>query len=408
MEPQPVGEDYDPAYKVAEMKNYLENRYNVLFIPGQQLSLDETLIRGFGRIKFKVCIVTKAARYGIKLYVITDAVTAYVLKVVIYTGKSTYYATSDQQEKKKTVQVVEQLVEPFVGTYRTSFVDRFYTSVDLLKSLADRNLYLTGTMLANRIPLGIRTAKTSSTFKKMNRGDAMKCRFTFKTEKGATCQAGLVCWQDRNMVYCLSNDVNNFEFDECSRRGVGGIIRIPRPLSIANYNKYMGGVDLADMRRLHCNSTIMCQNRWWLKLFFYLLDVGTSNALVLYNESAKMRTPTNGTYTPMNIVSFKMQLVEGLMGRWLDSEAGQPEVVEHVPVHIQGGVRSRCAYCALLSRTRRTRYKCVGCGVPLCSIGNGKVEEDCFAQAHESAERTALVCKKYEAMQKRTTPKDKL
>ena len=75
MEPQPVGEDYDPAYKVAEMKNYLENRYNVLFIPGQQLSLDETLIRAFGRIEFKVRIVTKAARYGIKWYVITDAVT---------------------------------------------------------------------------------------------------------------------------------------------------------------------------------------------------------------------------------------------------------------------------------------------------------------------------------------------
>jgi hypothetical protein len=63
-----------------------------MFIPGQQLSLDETLIWAFGQIKFKVRIVTKAAaRYGIKLYVVTDAVTAFILKVVIYTGKSTYY-----------------------------------------------------------------------------------------------------------------------------------------------------------------------------------------------------------------------------------------------------------------------------------------------------------------------------
>ena len=210
------------------------------------------------------------------------------------------------------------------------------------------------------------------------------------------------------MVYCLSNDTNNFEFDECSRRGIGGIIRIPRPLSIANYNKYMGGVDLADMRRLHCNSTIMCQNRWWLKLFFYLLDVGTSNALVLFNESAKMRTPTDGTYTPMNIVDFKMQLVEGLVGRLIDSQSGQEEVVEHVPVKMQGEVRSRCAYCALLSRTRRTRYKCLGCGVPLCSIGSGKVDDDCFALAHETVERRELVCKKFVAMQKRTTIQNKL
>jgi hypothetical protein len=100
----------------------------------------------------------------------------------------------------------------------------------------------------------------------------------------------------------------------------------------------------------------MCQNCWWLKLFFYLLDVGMSNALILYNESKKMRTPTNGTFTPMNIVTFKMELVEGLVGRWMDSQAGgQPQVVEHVPMHIQGGVCSRCAYCALLSRTRQTK-----------------------------------------------------
>ena len=103
------------------------------------------------------------------------------------------------------------------------------------------------------------------------------------------------------------------------------------------------------------------------EIVFYLLDVGTSNALVLYNESAKMRTPTDGTYKPMNIVDFKMQLVEGLVGRLIDSQSGQEEMVEHIPVHIQGEVRSRCAYCALLSRTRRTRYKCLGCGVPLCS-----------------------------------------
>ena len=48
------GDQYDPSYKVAEFMEYLQQRFQRLFVPGQQLSLDETLIRTFGRIKFKV------------------------------------------------------------------------------------------------------------------------------------------------------------------------------------------------------------------------------------------------------------------------------------------------------------------------------------------------------------------
>ena len=35
---------YDPTYKVSELLNYLEYRFERLFVPGRQLSLDETLI----------------------------------------------------------------------------------------------------------------------------------------------------------------------------------------------------------------------------------------------------------------------------------------------------------------------------------------------------------------------------
>ena len=98
--------------------------------------------------------ITKAARYGIKLYVITDAETAYVLRVIIYTGKTTYTAgtTGEVLDKKKTVQIVSRLVEPFVGSHRTIYVDRFYTLIDLLKALLEKDLYLTGTMMANQLP----------------------------------------------------------------------------------------------------------------------------------------------------------------------------------------------------------------------------------------------------------------
>jgi GTP-binding protein EngB required for normal cell division len=54
-----------------------------------------------------------------------------------------------------------------------------------------------------------------------------------------------------------------------------------------------------------------------------------------------------------------------------------------------------------MSRICRTRYQCAGCGVPLCLIDNGKVDNDCFTIAHETAERQELVCKKYDKMKKK-------
>ena len=62
----------------------------------------------FGRVKLKVRIISKAARYGIKIYVLMDAETECVLKVIIYTGKHTYQEM-DNENKKKTVAIVKEL-----------------------------------------------------------------------------------------------------------------------------------------------------------------------------------------------------------------------------------------------------------------------------------------------------------
>ena len=132
------------------------------------------------------------------------------------------------------------------------------------------------------------------------------------------------------------------------------------PIVISKYNKYMGGVDIADMQRLHCSSTIMGQNRWWLKLFFYLLDVGTSNALAIYNEEMK------GKQDPLNIVEFKTRLVEFLQGQKMrDIAREQDKVIKHAMVKLPGNNRQRCSYCALTGTHSCTRFMCEGCGMPL-------------------------------------------
>ena len=64
------------------------------------------------------------------------------------------------------------------------------------------------------------------------------------------------------------------------------------------------------MRRLHCNSTIMGQHCWWLKLIFYVLDVGTANSLVLYREAMNNKDTKHLSV----VVDFKVRLVHSVIG----------------------------------------------------------------------------------------------
>ena len=271
------------------------------------------------------------------------------------------------------------------------FIDRFYTSLDLVKELRKIDIYVMGTLMKNQIPSDLTIAKSSREFKEMNRGDFKHHLYTYEWN-GQTEKAGLVCWKDCDIVYCISNTTNTTEKDKCFRRSREGLVEIVRPKMISEYNKYMGGVDLADMKRLHCNSTIMGQNWWWLKIFFYLLDVGTSNANVLFNMSQRLGD------TKMNIVEYKKELVKAILGTRIGYVP--KAMTEHHPN--RSDRRHRCAYCSLLGRVRRTRICCSasGCRLPLCSLGNGNSESDCFTEVHSNGALHKVVLAKYEDMKK--------
>ena len=122
------------------------------------------------------------------------------------------------------------------------------------------------------------------------------------------------------------------------------------------------------------------------------------------NEHLRMRSERDPV-PKWNIVQFKMQLVVDLVGRSITDlfDTSCEHVQEHVAVQIEGGGRSRCAFCSLMSRVCRTRYQCSVCGVPLCAMGSGKVKNDCFSQAHETEDRRQMVCTKYHEMQKKNS-----
>ena len=148
-------------------------------------------------------------------YVITNATTSYILKVLVYTGKYTYQE-SISESLKKTVQVVQQLVETFRGSFRTVYVERFYTSIDLIKELQQMQLFVTGTILCNRIPRTLTIGKSSRQFKHMCRGDVVKHVFHYKDKDGGPHKTGLVLWKDMNVMYSMTNDTTTRTMDVCA------------------------------------------------------------------------------------------------------------------------------------------------------------------------------------------------
>ena len=142
--------------------------------------------------------MTKAARYGIKIYVIADATTAYVLHVLVYTGQYTYLNTSnDSEEVKKTVKVVKELCKQYTGSHRIVFIDRFYTSLDLVKELESMGLYTTGTCMSNRIPSELCIKKQSKEFKDMDQGDFKQHLYRYTKAGGSQSELCLICWKDQ-------------------------------------------------------------------------------------------------------------------------------------------------------------------------------------------------------------------
>jgi Transposase IS4 len=241
-------------------------------------------------------------------------------------------------------------------------------------------LYVTGTVMKNRIPKQYGLKKGSAAYKLMQKGDYSSHKHSYLADDGTVKECGLVCWKDGDMVYCLTNSVTTATKGKCFRRQQGGRrIECDRPTTIEEYNQYRGGVDLADQRRKHCDSTIMGQHRWWLKLFYYLLDVATANALVLCNEAMQSK---------MNMKDFKKKLVLYFVGTKLEVV---PRPFGH-DVH-ELVARYKCVFC----EKSRTSFSCgnVNCRLPLCSARQkrGLVKQDCFSLAHHD-ESIRFECKK--------------
>lgn len=79
---------HDPMHKLRPYLDHLLTAFPDCLAPSENLTIDEGTCGFRGRVRFRVYNKNKPDKYGMKLYVVCDAATGYVLKFEPYTGKS--------------------------------------------------------------------------------------------------------------------------------------------------------------------------------------------------------------------------------------------------------------------------------------------------------------------------------
>lgn len=85
---QTLPADENKLRKIKPVLDHLQKKCSSLYLPGQEIAVDESLLKWQGRLSFAQRIATKAASVGVKSYELCESATGYLWRFFVYTGKT--------------------------------------------------------------------------------------------------------------------------------------------------------------------------------------------------------------------------------------------------------------------------------------------------------------------------------
>lgn len=125
---------------VSDMWNIFLENCRKHYKPGSYLTIDEQLVPFRGRCPFRMFMPKKPAKYGIKINMMVDCSTKYMIDALPYTGKATLPGNNSAES------VVDSLVSSVKNTHRNITFDNWFTSIPLVIKLKDYGLTAVGTL----------------------------------------------------------------------------------------------------------------------------------------------------------------------------------------------------------------------------------------------------------------------
>ena len=92
-------------------------------------------------------------------------------------------------------------------------------------------------------------------------------------------------WKDNRCVPFVNTISTPGQEETVQRRAKDGSRQsVKCPTSVKLYNPFMGGVDISDARR-KSYSCSRRSKRWWMRLFYFLVDISVVNSYIIAQES---------------------------------------------------------------------------------------------------------------------------
>lgn len=353
-----------PISQLFEM--FIQNCKKVCSI-GSYACIDEMLVAFRGKCKFKMYIPKKPHKYGLKIMCITDAQTGYLLDAYLYLGKDSdgIGLAAEYQRLNKPTQAVLRLITSIEGTHRNVTTDNWFTSMELLSVLNQKQLTLVGTMKKNK-------REVPPQFLPSRAREVGSAVFGFTSDATLTSFVA----KPNKSVLVLSSMHHTPTIDP--NRG--------KPEMIMFYNSTKGGVDMLD-QKCAIYSTSRRTQRWPMAIFYRILDISSVNAYTVSNmNQAQSKVPR---------MIFIKQLAEDLikphLERRVHSFGLQRELqcairrilkMDQVPSTSSCETaeklekRKTCSSCDP-KKKRKTAYLCFTCKNPICIECSQKMCMDC-------------------------------
>ena len=267
----------------------------------------------------------------------------YTFSFKIYTGKENVAPIA--QDLSLSERVVVDLMQPLLQKGYHLYTDNWYTSLPLYKYLHRQRTLACGTIRSNRkgFPEQVKSAQLRRDEQIAYRSDELLA----------------VKFKDKKDVYMLSTIHDDSMVHRADRRHRNQ--RQTKPTCIADYNKYMGGVDRTD-QLLKPYEVPRKTLKWYKKVAIHFMQLAMLNSFIVYQKDGH-RKPFLG---------FQREVIAALLfENGADIEIPREEnIIRLTERHFVSPVpetaskrkpQKRCKVCYKKGIRKDSRYNCQNC-----------------------------------------------